>query len=256
MDAIENFSSAIDECMMSSNDDQILERYMRICFYQIRKLMNDLPKEWLSAIENADDLYLPSSKDPYIQVAIRMEELMYYLSDAYGNYFDASEFAPDILRELIKQRLWMPVSFISAWLKHAGEELAELHWIIMDTFNSLDREYHAEPLTFGRVSYINILSNILVPFLEDRHDDIKEQELYEFLLQSNMNGAEFYLYAVERYREKLKSLNPKEKVQMLRQFKVEVVEAYADTTLAYNYSEPSLKDMLIKWMDTEIDLYL
>lgn len=256
MFAINSFSDSIDECMLDTTDDSIVRRYIKICLYQIRKLLDSLPEEWLSSLETTDYIDLKATTDPHIAVCLRLEELIDHISEAYGSYFNLNEWAPDIYREMARQRMLPEVIMISSWLENAGSELSELHSIIMDAFSSLDREYHEYPITFAKVAYLKTLHTVLWSFCEQEGNEVSEQSLFDLLLLSNMNGPDNYFYAIDRFKEQLEGLKSAEKLNMLRHFKMDLVESYCESEVAYNNSVPSLQQMLIEWLDAETELYL
>lgn len=249
--AIENFYIALDECMVSIKNDDILHRYIRHCQHRIAALADMLPVSYMQSLQDprAED-YNPYP-DMKLDICVQLLQLLRHMYTDYHDYFIHDRIIPLTYREHERKDMETECMIIHTWLQYAEPEVIPMKMMILDMFSELQAET-VNTLTYQQIDYIGLFVDMMMDLWKTGAEILCADDLRNYLLCMNFNTPEFFRY-MQRHIQAILALceDDVDRLHTIGNILNDLEEQVIVPDMAFNSKEKPINKMLVEWLIKE-----
>ncbi|MBW8688187.1 hypothetical protein [Chitinophaga rhizophila] len=248
--AIEDITIAFDECLAAGVSEATIRKYVRICQEKITTLCNDVPFSWLE-VETAAPVQYDEWRYLCNDICHQLEDLIIYLMFTYAKYYNKMAIAPNVYRELMRQRINPGLSVIRNWFNEKDEGCRELQQMLLNLYDAFDPQL-PNRMNYYQLDFLRELQQALLKHWAQEDNSLDHGTLQQLLFTLNFNSTDYYHYCTSYISQQLMELpDVHTQLDLLSFIHKTLSQLPVKPGLAYSYDSPSIISLLKEWLLVE-----
>lgn len=250
--AIDNFYKALDECMVSLKNDDILHRYIRHCQRRIAALADLLPVSELQKFEDPQAENYNPYPDMKLEICVQLLQLLKHMYTDFPDYFEQDRIVPLTYREHERKDMETECVIIHTWLQHAHPDVTPMKIMILDMFRELQPET-VNSMTYQQIDYTGLFIDMMMDLWKTGEEELSAEDLRRYLLCMNFNSPEFYRYMQRQIQEILAACEDNDdRLHTIGNILNDLEEQTVVPEMAFAPKEKPINRMLQEWLIAEV----